>query len=118
MPMRVIALWIICGVVNMSDKRRFGDRHYYLLEYDNEGNARGLHIYDQAWDRNIDMGLLRRLGRHVSVAGTREARVYMVHCIRAVDPDSHVSLHQGSCTINEVIETFEKVCLGVQTLFD
>lgn len=102
----------------MSESHPFGDRHYYLLEYDNAGNIRGLHIYDSPQDRNFDMGRMRRLGRHVSVAGTREARVYMVHSIRAVKPDAHVSLHQGSCTINQVIESFEKICLGVQTLFD
>ncbi len=99
-------------------------RHWYLLEMPWHGDGVHpkdfpiqLHIFNSIGERNAGAARLRRLGRLTVEAGSHEARSYMVHSIKAVDPEIYGHTSWKMFTMLAVIDTFHAVCEGRTTLF-
>ncbi len=104
--------------------RRFGKRHWFLLEMPWHGDGVHpmespiqLHIFGSVGERNAGAARLRKLGRLTVEAGSHEARSYMVHAIKAVEPDPYAHVAWKMYSMQAVIDTFHAVCEGRATLF-
>lgn len=99
-------------------------RHWYLLEMPWHGDGVHsmdspiqLHIFDSIGECKAGAARLRKLGRLTVQAGSHEARSYMVHAIKAVEPETYAHTSWKMFTMQAVLDTFHLVCEGRATLF-
>lgn len=104
--------------------RRFGKRHWFLLEMPWHGDGVHpmespiqLHIFESIGERNAGAARLRKLGRLTVEAGSHEARSYMLHAIKAAEPEMYAHTSWKIINMPLLIDTFRDVCEGRAHLF-
>lgn len=99
-------------------------RHWYLLEMPWHGDGVHpmespvkLHIFDSIGECKAGAARLRKLGRLTVVAGSHEARRYMLNAIREMEPEMYAHTAWRIISMQVLIDTFRNVCDGYNTLF-
>ena len=104
--------------------RRADKRYWYLLEMPWHGDGVHpmespiqLHIFESIGARRAGAARLAKLGRLTMEAGSHEARSYMLHAIKAAEPEMYANISWKTINMRLLIATFVDVCEGRAHLF-